>query len=244
MARLDLTTDYVAKYTALSEKMLDKGSIFDKQIDLMKEKFDEFGLTSEQLAEATTQMFIQVGIAYNRDVVSAVNSLLKQEADEPTKNAQADLTIRQKQGYDDNILIKLGEQKSSVASFAVNSASDSAQSALDNMNATMDVLESRVVKLDNELTCPPFPVVVTPPTNMGVDSQTDTSITVSWATVLNATSYELFVDGTAITTTGQTIQTIDSLTPSTKYSFSVRAYIGSDVSNYSETVIGTTNATV
>lgn len=241
--RLDLTEDFTTKYVAISGKMMDKGSVFDKQLDLMKEKFDNFGLTNEQLSEATTQLFIQAGIAYNKDAISATNSLMKQESDEPNKDAQTAVTKRQLQGYDDNILIKLGEQKSSVASFAVNSASDSAQGALDNMNATMSVLESRVLPIDNQLTCPPFPTVVAVPANMGVDSQTDTTITVSWSTVLNATSYELFVDGVAIVTTGQTVQTIDSLTQSTKYSFSVRAYIGTDVSNYSQTVIGTTNAT-
>ena len=244
MARLDLTQEFTDKYVAISSKMMDKGSVFDKQIDLMKEKFDEFGLTAEQLAEATTSMFLQASIAYNKDAISATTALLRQEVDDPIKNAQVVLTERQKQGYDDNILIKLSESKGSVASFAVNSGSDSAQGALDNMNGTMNVLESRVLPLDNGISCPPFPVVVSVPANIGVDSVTDTTITVSWSTVLNATSYELFIDGVAIATTGQTIQTIDSLTQVTKYSFSVRAYIGTDVSNYSETVIGTTNATV
>ena len=64
MARTDLITAFTSKYTAIAEKMLDKGSIFDKQLDAMKEKFDDFGLTPEQLAEATTQMFLQVSIAF------------------------------------------------------------------------------------------------------------------------------------------------------------------------------------
>ena len=242
MARLDLKVEFLDKYVDISAKMLDKGSIFDTQLDNMKAKFDEFGLTPEQLAEATTQMFVQVSLQYNKDAIQAVNSLMKQEADEPKTEASTLLIYRQMQGYDDNILVKISDQRSSVASFAVNSGSTSAQSAIDAMNNTMGQLESRVEPILGEI-CPLPPVAVPIPALLGVDSQTDTTITLSWSTVVNATSYELFVDGVSITTTGQAVQVIDSLLPTTKYAFNVRAYIGTEVSALSETVIGTTNAT-
>lgn len=244
MARLDLTADYVNKYTELSGKMLDKGSIFEKQLDLMKQKFDEFGLTNEQLAEATSTMFVQVTIAYNKDAIGATNALLKQEADEPNSEARTKATLRQIQGYDDNILIKVGEQKGSVASFAVNAGSNSAQGALNNMNSTMALLEQRVTPLSNTPVCPALPVIVQIPENLGYDTKTETEITLSWSTVVNATSYELFVDGVSISTTGQSIQTIDSLLPDTKYSFNIRAYIGTDISDLSQTVVVQTDATI
>ena len=78
---------------------------------------------------------------------------------------------------------------------------------------------------------------------MNLDSQTDTSITVSWSTVLNATSYELFVDGVSFLTSGQTIHEITSLVASTKYSFAVRAYIDGVVSNFAVPFTEVTDAT-
>ena len=243
MARTDLSTDFTEKYVAIAEKMLDKESIFDKQLDNMKTKFDEFGLTNEQLAEATTQMFIQVSIAYNRDAVGATNALLKQEASEPTSIAQTALLERQAQGYDDNTLNKINEQKASVASFAVNSGSPSAQSALDSMNQTMEVALGRVKEVEGQDLCPALPTIVPSPTNLGTESKTDTSITISWSTVTNATSYEVFMDGVSIMTTSQTINTISSLVASTKYNFAIRAYVGTLVSNFAIPFTEVTDAT-
>ena len=159
MARLDLSAPYLEKYVAISAKMQDKGGIFDKQLDNLKAKFDDFGLTPEQLAEALTQMYIQVSLQYNKDAITATNALMKQEADEPTSTAQAELVTRQVQGFDDNILIKIADQRSSVASFAVNSGSTSAQSSIDAMNNTMAQLESRVEAIEGEV-CPLPPVAV------------------------------------------------------------------------------------
>lgn len=243
MARLDLKTEYLTKYVDIAEKMLDKDSIFDKQLDNMKTKFDEFGLTNEQLAEATTQMFIQVSLAYNKDAIGATNALIKQEATEPTSDAQTALLERQKQGYDDNTLNKINEQKASVASFAVNSGSGSAQSALDSMNQTMDIALGRVQEVTGQDLCPALPTIVPPPTNLGTESKTDTTITISWSTVINATSYELFIDGVSAMTTSQSINTISSLVASTKYSFAVRAYVGTLVSNFAIPFTETTDAT-
>lgn len=243
MGRTNLTTEFTSKYVSIAEKMLDKESIFDKQLAKLKEKFDEFGLTNEQLAEATANMFIQVSIAYNKDAIGATNALIKQEASEPTSIAQTALLERQRQGYDDNTLNKINEQKASVASFAVNAGSTSAQSALDSMNQTMEQALGRVQAVDGQEPCPALPLIVTPPDNLGTDSKTDTTITLSWSTVTNATSYELFVDGISFLTSSQTIHTITSLVPSTKYSFAVRAYIGTVVSNFATPYTEVTDAT-
>jgi hypothetical protein len=209
----------------------------------MKERFNDFGLTSEQLGEATAQMFIQTTLQYNKDAITATNSMMKLEAEEPIKQAQEELTRRQTQGYDDNLLVKTLEQRGSVATFNVNSSPETAQPAIDSMNQTVERIEKRVQPLEDGEATTTLPADVPTPLSLGVDTQTDTTITVSWATVINATSYELFLDGVSIATTGQSIQTIDSLTANTKYAFNVRAYIDDRVSELSPTVIGTTNAT-
>ncbi|MCH9712827.1 MAG: fibronectin type III domain-containing protein [Proteobacteria bacterium] len=242
MARLDLTQEYVERYKSLSTEFLNKGAIFDTQLEKMKDTFDDWGMTAEQLAEATTQMFIQVTLQYNKDAITAVNSLMRQEADEPTKDAQVELTLRQKQGYDDNLLVKSAEYVSGLTSFAVNSGSSTAEKAIEELNSRIKLMDNRVIPLDEENNCP-LPIPITPiPANLGVQAQTDTTITVSWSTVLNATSYELFLDGISITTTGQSIQIIDSLSPDTKYSFNVKATVDGIESSLSPTVVGATNA--
>jgi len=57
--------------------------------------------------------------------------------------AQTTLVNRQTDGYGDNMLVKAAEFQGGLASFAVNSDSDSAQAAISAFNITIDQMKSR-----------------------------------------------------------------------------------------------------
>lgn len=61
--------------------------------------------------------------------------------------------IRDKQGYDDQMIMKTTEQQANLASFAVNANSTTAQGAIDNLKCLMLKQLSRTVPLTGETTC-------------------------------------------------------------------------------------------
>jgi len=61
--------------------------------------------------------------------------------------------IRDKQGYDDQMIMKTTEQQANLASFAVNANSTTAQAAIDNLKCLMLKQLSRTVPLVGETTC-------------------------------------------------------------------------------------------
>ncbi len=66
---------------------------------------------------------------------------------------KADLSKRQNLGFDDNLFVKDVQFQSSLASYAVNSGSDTAQDAIDSLHQKMDCMVSRAVDQ-----CPEPPV--------------------------------------------------------------------------------------
>lgn len=112
----------------MAKKYAEELSTWGFNAEIMSEKLSDFYLAQTQIILQQTQ--------------NTTLALLKAEL-------ELDTIKRKTQGYDDNILIKLVEAQSGVASFAVNSGSDDAQTAITKLLALMCICEKRVTKIDS-----------------------------------------------------------------------------------------------
>lgn len=87
-----------------------------------------------------------------------------------------------------------------------------------------------------------IPPVILPPTNLNAPSVTSTSVTLTWTASANATGYDVYKGTVLAGSTSTTSYTVTGLTPSTTYSFTVKAKdAGGNVSSASNAITATTS---
>ncbi len=208
-------TEFAAAYKDIAAEMLGTDSIQIKMIASIKEAFDEFGLDNEQMGQVFSELAVQTAVAFNKDAIAAVTEVAKIDMDIDYKAAQTELVLRQKQGYDDNMLLKIVEHQASLASFAVNAGSNTAQS-------TVTLLKDKMVHVENRV-IPLVPRVA--PSNLIAENVTSNSLTLSWGEVFNAASYTIYRDGVQIGTSTLGAFNDTGLTASTEYEYTATATI-------------------
>lgn len=243
--RIDDFTNYYAQIIA---KMFGEEGAQKKSIENIVSSFEELELTSEQKGTLIGELAVQTAINLNRDATNASLELLKIEPEFELKAAQRDVSIaqakltdRQRQGYDDNMLLKLVEEQGGLASFAVNAGSDTAQTTINDLKAKMLLVQERVTPLTGLPSCP-VPTPITPiVTNFISSSITSSSITLSWNAVTGGTSYLLYKDGILLSTSSALNFTDTGLTASTKYAYTVKASINGILSDHTNALVVTTS---
>jgi hypothetical protein len=125
----------------------------DDLFTLQEKKFlkqiENWGLTPEEQSIRLTEYYIkQTELLLTSSSEITIN-LLEMEYKTELLYQQALQVVRQIQGYDDNLMVKMGEFQSGLASFAVNSGSDSAQAAIDDLKAILEAIEKRVKLIVN-----------------------------------------------------------------------------------------------
>lgn len=238
ISRIDNFTDY---YETITTKMLGETGSQKKAIDLIESTFERLELTSEDKGKILAEIAVQTTVQFNKDAKDAALELIKMEPDFELKQAQRDFTIRQTQGYDDNLLLKIVEEQGGLASFAVNAGSDSAQTTINDLKTKMAAVEGRVQPLSNETVV--VATQITPvPTNFVATTITDTTISLSWTAVTNATSYLVYKDGVLASTSGNVTYNDTGLTANTKYAYTVKASINGIKSDHTNALVIKTSA--
>lgn len=158
------------------------------------------------------------------------------------KNKQIELTARQIQGFDDQLLIKVAEFQSGLASFAVNAGSDTAQDTINDLKTKMQAVETRALPLTGEPVCPVPTAITEVPAGIVTGEITSSSFRLTWNPVIGATSYQVWKDGVGVATV-DTFTFVDSgLLADTKYAYSIKASKNGILSNFSPATVITTLA--
>ena len=237
-SRIDNFTDY---YETITTKMLGETGSQKKAIDLIQSTFENLELTSEDKGKILAEIAVQTTVQFNKDAKDAALELIKMEPDFELKQAQRDFAIRQIQGYDDNLLLKIVEEQGGLASFAVNAGSDSAQTTINDLKTKMASVEARVKPLNNETVVIATPITSVP-TNFVATTITDTTISLSWTAVTSATSYLVYKDGVLASTSGNVTYNDTGLTADTKYAYTVKASIDGIKSDHTNALVIKTSA--
>lgn len=118
--------------------------------------------TDSQIAVDTSQIELNTkqGLKLDKDT-SLVTEQINTQTQATTKTQNEALkvvqetlkVVRDKQGYDDQMIMKTTEQQANLASFAVNANSTTAQSAINNLKCLMLKQLSRTVPLAGESAC-------------------------------------------------------------------------------------------
>lgn len=228
--------EFITNYNKITTAMLGKDSFQIAMIKAINDIFNDAGISSEQKGTALTELSVQTAVSYNKDAVSSALDVIRLAPEFATKEAQVALTMRQVQGFDDNMLLKIVENQAGLAQFAVNANSNSAQSTINELKTKMANVESRVKQLDDE-----NPIKVTPvtpsPLNVITTNIDANSITIEFTEVENATLYLVYQDGVLVATQGVLSYTAEGLSPKTKYSFSIKASIDGIESNYTNSLV-------
>lgn len=140
----DYYTD-IRKHIAVNDELL------NAQEEKFKEQLDNWEITPEEQAAKLTEYYARQTETLLSSSISTTMQLLELEYKSELLNQQANQVIRQIQGYDDNLMVKMAEFQSGLASFAVNSGSDTAQDTIDRLNLLLIEIEKRIkVVLNNQ----------------------------------------------------------------------------------------------
>jgi len=238
----EFKTQYLTYYKDLVKEMLATDSIYSNMLNRMLEEFEGYGLSTEEKSKLLSQTVMTLIPQFEQMAEDSARQLILLEHEIPTKDEQVKELIRKTQYYDDRLLETIVEKQSDLASFAVNANSDSAQTTINDLKEKMHNVELRVVPINGN-DCPAPTPIIAIPSGFNVDETSDTTLTISWLAVANATLYVLYRDGIQIASTGSLSVLDTGLVQLTKYSYNVRAFSGSLYSDLSLTVVGTTLAT-
>ena len=226
--------EVVKNYKTMVKTMIGSESIQADVMAQLKASFDDFGLDQSQMGEVIAQVMIATSTAYNKDALGVAAEL-------ELKEAQIELIKRQALGYDDNMLLKIVEHQASLASFAVNAGSKTAQSTIDALKQKMAAVEGRVQPRPGQGVCPPIARVISIPTNFHIDLTTATTVKLTWDSVIDADQYKIYRDGNLIATESKLMLVDDQLITKTKYAYTVKAVSQSLESGHSDVEIATTS---
>ena len=173
-----LPTGFDADLKQIMIDLTGPGSVYDKVMTDINDRFIEYGLTNQeratvmaQLGTVAIQSLSTAGISAimqkyqvdetrnaQKDAMDpAINKLEKykidqnvnldqQKIDNQTKlnDEQVRLVKRQTRGYDDNMLIKVMEQRAQNVSYALSVDSGKIQETINKMNAATTTIEGRI----------------------------------------------------------------------------------------------------
>lgn len=153
LVKLELNQPLLEAEIALKEKDLELKEkdleLKDKDLELKDKELD---IKEQELLILQKELEIkeeELKLMYAKiDEIDQKILLMKQQVITETKQqtfiiAQTGLVNRQTTGYSDNLYVKAGEFQGSLASFAVNSGSDSAQSAINEFLTTIQQIKAR-----------------------------------------------------------------------------------------------------
>jgi len=181
--------------------MVATDSIYSVMLKKMLEEFENFGLTPEQKAELTAKTVMDLITKFEQYAESSARELISLEHELPVKDNQALEIKRKTQYYDDRLLETVVEKQAELASFATNANALNAKETIKTLKEKMKNIEERVVPVDGSTIPEPVPIVPVP-TGLNVVATSDTTLTISWQAVPNATVYALFQDGIQISSSG------------------------------------------
>ena len=240
----EMKSIYLLYYKDISTNMTAVGSIYDTMLKKLEESFTNYGLDATQKAQILSQAIMSIMPQYEQMASKATLDVLNIETERPIKDSQRKEVDRKIQFYDDKLLIEIIGKQGDLASFAVNANSSTAQDTINDLKSQMTALTNRVIPLDGELTCPvPDPIIPVPAT-ITASLITDTTLSLTWASVTGATSYVVYRDGVQIASTGLLFINDSGLTQLTKYAYNVKVVSGSLTSDLSPTVVAQTLVTV
>lgn len=231
----------VLNYQAYAEAMFGPNSAYSKAKAEIVETFDNFGLINEESGKILAQTLGGMATQANSDALRSAQSTLTLAEDIKLKQAQTLLVARQKDGYDDNLALKIVEHQAGVTQFAVNAGdADTIQQTVAILNSKIKQVEDRI---DGLVPVDPASVVYEAPASLAVASITATTAYVSWDALpagVVADEYVLFVDGVARAGTGLLYASLDGLTTGTKYALNVQSKVAGINTRMSSTVTFTT----
>lgn len=240
----EMKTIYLVYYKDISTNMTAVGSIYDTMMKKLEENFNSYGLTVEEKGKLIAQAVMTIMPQYEQLASKATLDILNIESERPIKDSQRKEVDRKSQFYDDKLLLDIIGKQGDLASFAVNANSSTAQDSINDLKTRMTALTNRVVPLTGELVCPvPDPIIPVPAT-VTPSLITDVTLTLTWASVPNATGYIVYRDGVQIASTGLLYINDSGLTQLTKYAYNVKVVSGTLTSDLSPTVIAQTLVTV
>jgi len=158
-----IESKFLQYYKSISAEMMSDGSPFRTMVGELQSEADKLSLSAEQKMQALIQLYMQESQAINSTATQAAISLIQEERNDDLVAEQLQTEERKRQGYDDNILIEIMKAQGSLASFAVNANSDTAQDTIDDLKAIMKTVEDRAC----DLVCdtPSFNIEYTTPYN-------------------------------------------------------------------------------
>jgi hypothetical protein len=153
----EIESKFLKYYQDISAAMVQEGATFDVMTKKLVDEFNKFGLTNEQKAQALSQIYSSQIEGIEAKAVQAALALLQEERETDLADKQMEVSDKQielsdeqiatekrkQQGYDDNLLIEIMKAQGSLASFAVNANSDTAQDTIDDLKFIMKVVEDR-----------------------------------------------------------------------------------------------------
>lgn len=240
----EMKSIYLLYYKDISTNMIAVGSIYDIMLKKLEESFTDYGLDATQKAQILSQAIMSIMPQYEQMASKATLDVLNIETERPIKDSQRKEVDRKIQFYDDKLLIEIIGKQGDLASFAVNANSSTAQTTINDLKSQMTALTNRVMPLDGVLTCPvPDPIIPVPAT-ITASLITDTTLSLTWASVSGATGYVVYRDGVQIASTGLLFINDSGLTQLTKYAYNVKVISGSLISDLSPTVVAQTLVTI
>jgi hypothetical protein len=157
---------FLQYFNSTSKEMMKEDGILETMAGRLREEMKTLSLNVEQRVQMLSQLYAQEAQYINSEAVKAALALLQEDRNDELADAQLLTEERKRQGYDDNVLIELMKAQGSLASFAVNANSDTAQDTIDDLKVIMKVVEDRVCDL----------VCDTPSFNLEYTTQYDTPL--------------------------------------------------------------------
>lgn len=134
-------------YSTIRRHLGSNDDLFTLQERKFINQLDKWGVTPEEQSIRLTEYYIKQTELLLQSSSQITINLIEMEYKTELLYQQALQVVRQIQGYDDNLMVKMGEFQSGLASFAVNSGSDSAQDAINDLKAILLEIEKRVTKI-------------------------------------------------------------------------------------------------
>lgn len=231
---IELKTKYKEYYSDLVKEMTADDSVYGILLERLKKEFDDYGLLPEQKADIISKTISTLIPQFEQLADVKIRELISLEADIPVKNAQEAELIRKKQAYDDNLLNVALEQQAGLTQFAVNSNSDSAQDAINDLKVRMAGIDVRVKPVCS----------LQPPEDLDVSVTGTTTADITWSAVDDATMYIVWINGEKAETTSDTSVTTSALNSGSENSITVSALNDTCKSELSKIVRVTTEEEV
>jgi hypothetical protein len=161
-----LEAKFLQYLRSISAEMTGSNSVLTAMVNALKKEMETLSLNAEARVQMLSQLYAQEAQYINSEATKAALALIQEDRNQELTDAQLLTEQRKRQGYDDNVLIEIMKAQGSLASFAVNANSDTAQDTIDDLHAIMDKIEDRACDI----------VCDTPVFDMSYDTDTATPV--------------------------------------------------------------------